>query len=101
MELWNGNWRLRDGFQAATCKNCDLRFEVLWEDLFGAVLLQRGHLLQDWQSAENEKNGGEKRGGNQPEVMPTWEGEKNLTTSNNEQDVFSEENTTSDGDNRR
>ena len=39
MELWNGNWRLRDGFQAATCKNCDLRFEVLWEDLFGAVLL--------------------------------------------------------------
>lgn len=28
MELWNGNWRLSDGFQAATCKNCDLRFEV-------------------------------------------------------------------------
>lgn len=73
----------------------------LWEDLFGAVLLQRSNLLQDRQSAENEKNGDEEGGGNQPEVMPTWEGEKNLTTSNNEQDVFSEENTTSDGDNRR
>ena len=73
----------------------------LWEDLFGAVLLQRSNLLQDRQSAENEKNGDEEGGGNQPEVMPIWKGKKNLTTSNNEQDVFSEENTTSDGDNRR